>query len=464
MKAMLMGHVPPARVDSKMSWDETCWQKYTLWQKQYRDVIVGNFYGHMNIDHFMLQDFKDIKKSFKKGYAPAEMDEPKAKHAADEGLSVMSATEYLIDLRDYFSKIPSISEKLRIWEDDDEADSSWLESVMGIFKGKNGREKHGKKPQNPLSKIGGEYGERYSLSFVQPSVIPNFFPTLRVFEYNITGLGDLKFDASTPPETASKLSEELFNARSGQVPILAGTRKPSFIDEFVEDPTLSSSTSGKDVDEEKKKKNRKKNKYKFKVPKAPSKSTPPGPAYSPQTLSLLGYTQYFANITHINIDFLNANAEREEDVGEAGWKEGKHSGKTKKGKPHPKKFKYKVEYDTFSDKIFGLKDLTVRSYIDLAKIIGDSEHATQRSEFDGDVEETVDVAVEVDASKNGGKKKKEKKAKKKSNKVWHAFIKRAFVGTIDPEEIEERFLVWKSASSLEQNGTTPSVPGGSLEL
>jgi endopolyphosphatase len=67
MKAILMGHVPPARVDSKESWDETCWQKYTLWQRQFRDVIVGGLYGHMNIDHFMLQDFDEISKDADKG-------------------------------------------------------------------------------------------------------------------------------------------------------------------------------------------------------------------------------------------------------------------------------------------------------------------------------------------------------------------------------------------------------------
>ncbi|KAG7130505.1 Endopolyphosphatase like protein [Verticillium longisporum] len=31
MKVILMGHVPPARTNSKQNWDETCWQKYNLW-------------------------------------------------------------------------------------------------------------------------------------------------------------------------------------------------------------------------------------------------------------------------------------------------------------------------------------------------------------------------------------------------------------------------------------------------
>jgi endopolyphosphatase len=60
MKAILMGHVPPARTEGKQLWDETCWQKYTLWLQQFRDVVGGALYGHMNIDHFMLQDTKEI--------------------------------------------------------------------------------------------------------------------------------------------------------------------------------------------------------------------------------------------------------------------------------------------------------------------------------------------------------------------------------------------------------------------
>ena len=40
MKAILMGHVAPARSEEKTNWDETCWQKYTLWMDRYRDVVV----------------------------------------------------------------------------------------------------------------------------------------------------------------------------------------------------------------------------------------------------------------------------------------------------------------------------------------------------------------------------------------------------------------------------------------
>merc|ERR1711964_636886 len=103
------------------------------------------------------------------------------------------------------------------------------------------------------------------------------------------------------------------------------------------------------------------------VPSPPAKSSPPGPAYSPQPLTLLGYTQYFANLTYINHDSYVGNEEAEADK----WHEGKHKGKHPKDKvPHPKPFKFQVEYDTFTDPVYKLKDLTVRSYIKLAHRIG----------------------------------------------------------------------------------------------
>lgn len=370
MKVILMGHVPPARVDSRADWVESCWQKYTLWMRQYRDIIVSSHYGHMNIDHFMLQDFHNIKKSVKHGKASARDVAEEVERRVDGGIGVASAKDYLNDLRSFFSKIPSFNINNGVdeydFEDEPEDMSLWsAKGMMSIFK-RGG--KHAKKTV-PYHKIGGPFGERYSLSFVAPSVVPNYFPTLRVFEYNTTGLADL----DTQPGAAEPLTDQVF---------------------------MSSTTNG-GVDEE----NRRK-KLKFTVPKSPSKSTPPGPAYSQQPLSLLSYTQYFANLTHINNDFANAMSSPSDAdsniIDEQRWKEGKHKGRVKKGKPHPRRFAFHVEYNTSRDKVFGLKDLTVRSYIDLAKGIGESE-------------------------------------KKGSARVWHTFIRRAFVGAFNPKELERDF-------------------------
>ena len=307
------------------------------------------------------------------------------------------------------------------------------------MKKSKGNRKGDNKERGPLSEIGGEYGERYSLSFVQASIVPNYFPTLRIFEYNITGLDthratelQLATSSSKPPR---------------QIALTAAQESQSFIEEFA-----ATSHHDNDPTEQKKKK-----RHKFKVPTGPSKSTPPGPAYSPQTLSLLGYTQYFANLSFINNDFQGKSSNPGQEPGkvvEKGkWKPGHHKGKVKDGKPNPKKFKFEVEYDTFQDKAFGLKDLTVRSYLDLAKRIALSMDVV-------DTEDAEDVPVHAEKKRDKKKKKKHGKKHGKKTIAWYAFIKRAFVGTMDPEDIEDAFVVQRPPPQ-----TSPvDTPEGPMEL
>ncbi|KAL8752628.1 MAG: hypothetical protein Q9184_005669 [Pyrenodesmia sp. 2 TL-2023] len=324
MKAILTGHVPPARTESKQSWDETCWQKYTLWLQQYRDVIVGGLYGHMNIDHFMLQDSKQIDMKLITGEV-----EPAGK---SNDFSVQSSAEYLTELRIGWSKLPG------------------KEAHNGDLNVKRQKSEH----ERFLEEIGGEWGERYSATLVSASVVPNYYPTLRVFEYNTTGV--------------------------------EGVAVPGF--------------------EETKNRDKHSKKHQSTKPKPPSKSQPPGPAYSPQSLSLLGYTQYFANLTRINAAF--------------------SSNRTSPGSP----FTFELEYDTRNDTVYGLSDLTMRNYIHLAARIGSHK---PRSD---DLDDLDDLSV---TKKNKHKKKKHHKKRKAINKVWFAFVNRAFVGAKDEETLRDQF-------------------------
>ena len=399
MKAILIGHVPPARVDSKTSWDETCWQKYALWQKQYRDVILTSLYGHMNIDHFVLQDFKDIKKHVKKGLAI-----PVATKSWEDGeLTAQAASDYLEDLRSAFSQIPNVVRSVKPHRIQS---LSWLQSVLSLFK---------KSPKkDPLSAIGGEYGERYSLSLISSSIVPNFFPSLRVYEYNLTGL-----ESITTPEHRLPCDSDAAPAKNPDISSEHGKKRKNYKDKSLKKPK----------------------RHKFIVPKPPSKSSPPGPAYSPQTLTLLGYKHYYANLTHINHDFPSGNHEGE-TVNTTGWKEGKHHGRVpQQDKPHPKPFAFAVEYSTFDDEVYKLEDLTVRSYLRLAHRIARPEGNAAADSGDGEVGR--DSVGDVDAAKKGQGKyadnKKKKKKTKKMNKVWFTFVRRAFIGTMEPDDIKERF-------------------------
>ncbi|KAK7430831.1 Endopolyphosphatase [Neonectria magnoliae] len=451
MKAILIGHVPPARTDSKQNWDETCWQKYTLWLKQFRDVVTGAVYGHMNIDHFLLQDTKDIDLSL------YEQDTP-LRGSIEEDFSVDSKGDYLLELRQSWAGLPgSVARAVDHSGDDEDGDNDEEndndDPAHGFGKKRKGKKKKG------LKKIGGKYGERYQLSLISPSVVPNFFPTIRVIEYNITGLEDAPvwidaFDVNADvPTTNPEVWEE---------------------DEVDEQVRLELK---RDLEAEKKRKKHKKGRKHKKpkkpknpqlvIPPPPAKGSPPGPAYFPQPFTLTGYTQYFANLTYINNDMTNT-------IDEARWRNGDFSDRDPKNdKPKPREFKYEVEYSTFTDKVYRLRDLTVRSYLRLAYRIGkyeekddkkgkgksieeweddeeqdegelyvlddkdDDADVSGNSEDDSDDEPTSEDDAETQSRGKKHKKKKDKKKKEKLNKVWREFLQRAFVSTISKKDLKK---------------------------
>jgi endopolyphosphatase len=273
-----------------------------------------------------------------------------------------------------------------------------------------------KKRKKYFKKIGGEYAERYAASFVSASIVPNLYPTLRVFEYNVTGLDVRDLEEDEP--SLSKPTNALLEMQPVEI-------------------------------EKKKKKKKGKKKYKFEIPEPPSKSSPPGPAYSPQTFSLVRFTQYLANLTHINNDFesLSSIHPGEGDhIGANKWKEGKHKGKKPHNEnqdPDPKKFKYEVHYDTRDDDVYQLKDLTMPSIVDLATRIGKFEPEDDESIAPSDC---TPNDSELDAEtkkkhKNKNKNKKKKEARRKQNQAWYTFVRRAFVETLDPEELHDEFGV-----------------------
>lgn len=390
MKVIISGHVPPARAGEKSAWDETCWQKYALWVRQYRDVIIGSLYGHMNIDHFMLQDFEDINLNFLEERSAGAQSSRMDRSDRDTIGPLISEPNYLQSLRTMWSSLPSAPESL----------------------GHGKKKKRKSREDRFFKRIGGEWGERYSVTLVSPSVVPNYFPTLRVFEYNITSLED-----TANGREASDLEGRRLEAKDNATPL-----------ESDNDYRASSSAS----------KRKSKKKPKFEVPEGPSESSPPGPAYSPQSLSWIGYTQYFANLTYINNDFtedmsLDASS-TEETVGEQKWKHGKHHGKEpKRIRPDPRAFEYGVEYDTrMENDEFGLQQgLTVRNMIELASRIGGHGKSSRSS---------PDTGENKNKKKHKKKKKKhDKKRGKSKDRPWYAFVARALVSTVDPEDLYDDF-------------------------
>ena len=398
MKAIIIGHVPPARTYGKQSWDETCWQKYSLWMRQYRDVVVGSLYGHMNIDHFMLQDFHQIKKKTKKGKL-------KTIDSLDEDISIQSKKEYLADLRDDWASIP-------------DAPSSQEASMA--------KKKKHKRKKTYLEKIGGEWAERYSVSLVSASVVPNFFPSFRVVEYNISGLDH------TSSSTASPVSEH----STGQY----GGLEVNSLDQQPQGDAPRQSKKQADH-------NKKKKKPRYVVPLPPSKSSPPGPAYSPQTFTFLGYKQYMANLTRIN-----AAASALADSGS-------QTGIIADDLLRSNGFQYELEYNTVNDSVYGMDDLTVRSWVDLARRIGRyvpndeftcedddlEDYQLQEQQEESDEQNSVEAAKHKKHKKHKKhrkhkkKKKQSKKEREETERLWFTFLRRAYVSTKGDEELREEF-------------------------
>jgi endopolyphosphatase len=312
-------------------------------------------------------------------------------------------------------------------------------------KGKNGKKRKGH------DKIGGKYGERYQVSLVSPSVVPNYYPTIRVIEYDISGLED------APVWTDS------FDVRTG-----AQEEPPSF---FEEEDNETRQELRRDIEAERRnrknhsRKGRKGNKGRkgregkkrpknpeLVVPEDPPKGSLPGPAYSRQTFTFLGYTQYFANLTYINNDMTDLSETSK-------WRDGDSSNELPShDKPKPKKFNYEVEYSTFTDKIFKLPDLTVRSYLRLASRIAkrkerkgkgksveeynedfeddsddDEDDVSDLPEYDDDNDDE-EAEPDFDSTRNG---KKKKNKRRKSNKVWKHFLREAFVSTIPEKKLKK---------------------------
>lgn len=357
MKAIVMGHVAPARSNEKRSWDESCWQKYTLWMDRYRDVVVTGLYGHMNIDHFILQDSHKVD-------IDAAME-----GSAEDTITVLSKEDYLLSLRKQWSSLPSppsgIFEKLRT------SDSLDYDAAKKKKKSKK-EKKREKKERRYLKKIGGPFAERYSLSLVSPSLVPNYFPTLRVVEYNITGL-----------ETLLMQDDSIYNGDESSADTFTVGSIP-----------LEAQTPAVEIEKKKKKKGKDKDNKppNFKIPDPPSSTAPPGPAYSNQPFTLLAYTQYFANLTRINDEARS------------------------QGNKAPR-VDFEVEYSTNDDGVCQMKDLTVRSFLELATRIGEDGAAAS------------DTTLSLDPSITKKKKKKE------ANEAWRTFLSRAFTGFVDVDDL-----------------------------
>lgn len=311
MKVWLSGHVPP----NEKNYDVSCLRKYIIWSYEYRDVIIGGLYGHMNIDHFIPLDAKKAYKSLK------ELEKKKQKKKKGKNKSGN------IEIPD-FDLPPEIEEYYQslIIEDDDIYEQDTPMKITGGVPNNKVRYMEGLRDDlysdvKPVEKSGID-GERYSIAHVSASIVPTFNPGLRVWEYNIS---DLDTKLANSPRYASW--DDFFQGVDEFMMYL------DQVDDVEEDDTYGSFdyfTFKKD---------------KSLPPKKPA-DIPLGPAYTPQTFSPIRYTQYYADLAAIN-----------------------------KGE---KRFNFEYEYST-DDSIYAMNSLLVSDWLSFSRVLGDSKKQEKSS-------------------------------------------------------------------------------------
>lgn len=331
MKVWLTGHVPP----NAKNYDISCLRKYVAWSHEYRDVIIGGLYGHMNIDHFIPLDLVAAYKSLRKKFAALGYDNysdlEMEMEMEDELATFDKSTSEFLE-----ASIEQLALEQLAIEEQFERDTALDEMYPSANYDSLNTSEHSFSFQKdvwaeggiPLGKVGymnqlretlyaaikkkkrcGKSAERYSIAHVATSVVPTFNPGIRVWEYNITDLHSIK--------TAEAPGWDVFFA-------LIDSMLDSDDREYT-DPLISTADKVEML-----------KKDKTMPPKMPA-GLPLGPAYEKQLFTPERYVQYFLDLKGVN-----------------------------KGK----EFQYEIEYAT-DEQPLNMKDLTVSEWLKLGRRLGE---------------------------------------------------------------------------------------------
>lgn len=326
LKVWLSGHVPPI----PKNYADSCYDKFTLWAYEYRDIIIGSMYGHMNMDHFIPADGKKSRKIIngrQKLLATSQGGEISDNDAEDDddedlllehavcasethlmGAKPVQKESYMNTVKDYYYQ--KVYDKLK------DQDVAQTES-------KKKSSKEGKqKKKNKKSKSMEALCERYSIVNIAGSVIPTFNPSFRVWEYNLTGIeNDKNILRAKSWDKFYENLEEIMEKNSAND------------EEYHRDSEDDIGGKGKEDKT---------------IPKKMPSNLPLGPGHVAQLFTPTKYIQYYADLKQIDKDYKSM------------MKDGKNSSEAAEAA-----FKYQVEY-TSEDGPYPFKSLLVKDYILLA--------------------------------------------------------------------------------------------------
>ncbi|AJV03030.1 BBM_1a_G0012790.mRNA.1.CDS.1 [Saccharomyces cerevisiae] len=328
MKVWLSGHVPPIA----KNFDQSCYDKFTLWTHEYRDIIIGGIYGHMNIDHFIPTDGKKARKSLLKAMEQStRVQQGEDSNEEDEETELNRILDHAMAAKEVFlmGAKPSNKEAYmntvrdtyyrKVWNKLERVDEKNVENE------KKKKEKKDKKKKKPITRK--ELIERYSIVNIGGSVIPTFNPSFRIWEYNITDIvNDSNFAVSE-----YKPWDEFFES-------LNKIMEDSLLEDEMDSSNIEVGINREKMGE---KKNKKKKKNDKTMPIEMPDKYELGPAYVPQLFTPTRFVQFYADLEKINQELHNSFVESK-DI-----------------------FRYEVEY-TSDEKPYSMDSLTVGSYLDLA--------------------------------------------------------------------------------------------------
>ncbi|CAI4363528.1 BGN_3a_G0012700.mRNA.1.CDS.1 [Saccharomyces cerevisiae] len=340
MKVWLSGHVPPIA----KNFDQSCYDKFTLWTHEYRDIIIGGLYGHMNIDHFIPTDGKKARKSLLKAMEQStRVQQGEDSNEEDEETELNRILDHAMAAKEVFlmGAKPSNKEAYmntvrdtyyrKVWNKLERVDEKNVENE------KKKKEKKDKKKKKRITRK--ELIERYSIVNIGGSVIPTFNPSFRIWEYNITDIvNDSNFAVSE-----YKPWDEFFES-------LNKIMEDSLLEDEMDSSNIEVGINREKMGE---KKNKKKKKNDKTMPIEMPDKYELGPAYVPQLFTPTRFVQFYADLEKINQELHNSFVESK-DI-----------------------FRYEVEY-TSDEKPYSMDSLTVGSYLDLAGRLYENKPAWEK--------------------------------------------------------------------------------------
>ncbi|CAO3630849.1 unnamed protein product [Cunninghamella echinulata] len=162
-KVLVIGHVPPTE-----EYKQSCFSDYIQIASTYSDIIIGHLYGHLNKDHFLLYDASQLQPE-------QEQNSIKKKDNDDNKINVnrQYAYHYRNKIRDTLQQQQTFKFKVKIPKFARQLHKMYAKLDPQLLSNKHHNDPSHFTENSPVIAIQ-----------VNPSVLPKYYPTLRIYRYN----------------------------------------------------------------------------------------------------------------------------------------------------------------------------------------------------------------------------------------------------------------------------------------